>query len=200
MSGTLVLRNRQRVRAVDTRLLRRLTLHLLREEFGLADFELCLHLVAAPAMARLNWQFLGHEGSTDIITFDHAETFSTNPIAAPSSTPAAPARKPRLLIPSFSAGGGEGACRAAEAEVDRAGVKRCLEGELFICLDDAVKQAREFRTTWQEELARYVIHGLLHLRGFDDLEPAARRVMKRHENRLVRRAGRKFPLARLQKA
>jgi probable rRNA maturation factor len=70
---------------------------------------------------------------------------------------------------------------------------------LFICLDDAVKQAREFRTTWQEELARYVIHGLLHLRGFDDLEPAARRVMKREENRLLRRAGRAFTLAQLQK-
>jgi probable rRNA maturation factor len=42
-----------------------------------------------------------------------------------------------------------------------------LHGELFICLDDAVKQAREFRTTWQSELTRYVIHGLLHLCGHD---------------------------------
>jgi len=153
MSGTLVLRNRQRVRAVDTRLLRRITLYLLRAEFGAEDFEVCLHLVAAPEMARLNWDFLQHEGSTDIITFDQNE-----------------------------------------------GATGRLAGELFICLDEAVKQAREFRTTWPAELARYVIHGLLHLRGFDDLEPAAKRVMKREENRLLRLAGREFPLAQLQKA
>jgi rRNA maturation RNase YbeY len=153
MSGTLVLRNRQRVRPVNTRMLRLITLHLLRAEFGAADFEVCVHLVAAPEMARLNWEFLQHEGSTDIITFDQSEDATGR-----------------------------------------------LAGELFICLDDAVKQAREFRTTWQEELARYVIHGLLHLRGFNDLEPAARRVMKREENRLLRRTGRAFTLAQLQKA
>ncbi|MBN9691696.1 MAG: rRNA maturation RNase YbeY [Verrucomicrobia bacterium] len=64
-----------------------------------------------------------------------------------------------------------------------------LQGELFICIAEAVRQAAEFRTDWKQELHRYVIHGLLHLRGFDDREPAVRRVMKREENRLVRRFG-----------
>ena len=72
-----------------------------------------------------------------------------------------------------------------------------LHGELFICIDDAKKQAREFGTTWQKELARYVIHGVLHLRGFDDLNPAARRKMKREENRLLQETGRLFPLSKL---
>jgi len=62
-----------------------------------------------------------------------------------------------------------------------------LFGELFICVAEAVRQAEEFGTTWEQELLRYVIHGLLHLRGYDDLEPAKRRVMKREENRLVRK-------------
>ncbi|MSU34022.1 MAG: rRNA maturation RNase YbeY [Pedosphaera sp.] len=61
-----------------------------------------------------------------------------------------------------------------------------LHGELFICVVEAVDQAREFRTTWRQELVRYVIHGLLHLCSFDDLEPVKRRRMKRVENRLVR--------------
>jgi probable rRNA maturation factor len=52
---------------------------------------------------------------------------------------------------------------------------------------EAVRQAAEFGTTWEAELLRYVIHGILHLRGYDDLEPAKRRVMKREENRLVRK-------------
>ena len=72
-----------------------------------------------------------------------------------------------------------------------------LHGELFICIDDALAQARQFRTSWQSELVRYVIHGVLHLRGFDDLRPADRRKMKREENRLLQKAARLFPLSKL---
>jgi probable rRNA maturation factor len=72
-----------------------------------------------------------------------------------------------------------------------------LHGELFICVDDAVAQAREFRTTWQSEIVRYVIHGVLHLRGYDDLQPRLRRRMKREENRLLQLLARRFSLAEL---
>ena len=50
-----------------------------------------------------------------------------------------------------------------------------------------------FGTTWPEELGRYVIHGLLHLHGEDDLDPAARRRMKKRENQLVRQVGDTVP-------
>ena len=69
-----------------------------------------------------------------------------------------------------------------------------LHGEIFISVPDAVQQAREFRTTWTEELVRYLIHGLLHLRGYDDLQPALRRVMKREEERLLRLVAAQFDL------
>ena len=154
MNRTLVFRSRQRVRRVHTAMLRRVARWLLEDSLGVSDYEICIHLVGADEMARINQAFLQHEGSTDIITFDHAE--------------------------STQAG--------------------TLHGEMFICLDDALKQAREFKTSWQNELTRYVIHGVLHLRGYDDLKPAARRVMKREENRLVRAASREFPLARLAKS
>ena len=72
-----------------------------------------------------------------------------------------------------------------------------LHGEIFICIDDALAQAREFRTSWQSEITRYIIHGVLHLRGFDDLRPAARRKMKREENRLLKKVGVLFPLRKL---
>ena len=61
-----------------------------------------------------------------------------------------------------------------------------LCGEIFVCLDEALIQARRFRTDWQTELTRYVVHGVLHLCGYDDHHPAARRRMKREENRLLR--------------
>jgi len=72
-----------------------------------------------------------------------------------------------------------------------------LHGEIFISVADAVKQALAFRTTWQSEVIRYVIHGLLHLRGFDDLQPAQRRAMKREENRLLRIVESRFALREL---
>src|SRR5665213_1816550 len=59
-----------------------------------------------------------------------------------------------------------------------------LQGEIFICIDEALIQARQFGVSWQSEVARYLIHGLLHLEGFDDTEPALRKVMKRRENYL----------------
>lgn len=72
-----------------------------------------------------------------------------------------------------------------------------LHGELFICVDEAVLQARQFVTNWQSEVVRYVVHGVLHLRGHDDRRVAARRRMKREENRLVRALARRFSLAQI---
>jgi probable rRNA maturation factor len=72
-----------------------------------------------------------------------------------------------------------------------------LHGELFICVDVAISQAKEFKTKWQSEVVRYLVHGVLHLLGYDDLKPALRRVMKREENRLVRRLSRQFDFKRL---
>jgi probable rRNA maturation factor len=70
---------------------------------------------------------------------------------------------------------------------DQGSTRQRLRGELFVCVAEAIRQSREFGTAAEEELLRYVIHGLLHLRGYDDLEAAHRRIMKREENRLVRK-------------
>jgi len=58
-------------------------------------------------------------------------------------------------------------------------------------------QAKEFKSSWQAEVVRYVVHGVLHLLGYDDLKPALRRRMKREENRLMRLLEREFTFARL---
>jgi rRNA maturation RNase YbeY len=152
---TITVLNRQRTKKIDCRKLKKIALALLAEE-GIDRAELGIHLVGAREMARVNWQFLQHEGSTDVITFNHAEASDGAPEAESS-----------------------------------------LHGELFVSVDDAVKQAREFQTTWQSEVVRYVVHGVLHLLGYDDLQPALRRAMKREENRLVRHLVAIFPLTRL---
>ena len=71
---------------------------------------------------------------------------------------------------------------------------KALCGEIFICLEEAVRQARRFRVAWQRELVRYVVHAVLHLRGYDDQRARERRDMKREEDRLLRQLARRFYL------
>jgi probable rRNA maturation factor len=76
----------------------------------------------------------------------------------------------------------------------------CLTGEIFVCLDEALIQARRFRVTWQNELVRYIVHGILHLCGYDDKTAAVRRKMKREENRLMLRLDAQFKLDQIKAA
>ena len=73
----------------------------------------------------------------------------------------------------------------------------CLHGEVFICLDEAVRQARRFRTTWPKELVRYLAHGLLHFQGYRDGTAQERRKMKRVENAHVKELEKEFRLREL---
>jgi len=47
---------------------------------------------------------------------------------------------------------------------------------------------------------RYCVHGLLHLRGYDDVRAADRRKMRREEDRLVKVLTKQFALARLARS
>lgn len=73
-----------------------------------------------------------------------------------------------------------------------------LHGELLICPGVAVEQARDYETSWESEIVRYVIHGVLHLRGYDDRTAAARRVMKREEDRLLKELAATHSLQRVR--
>ena len=60
-------------------------------------------------------------------------------------------------------------------------------GELIISVPRAVAQARQFCTTPSRELALYVVHGILHLQGYDDLTPGRRRRMRAAERQWLRK-------------
>src|SRR5262245_7574156 len=57
-------------------------------------------------------------------------------------------------------------------------------GEIVVSADTAARYAKEHGHSADEELALYVVHGLLHLNGFDDREPRARKRMHAVQNRL----------------
>jgi len=152
---SLTILNRQRTKKINSRFLKQVVAELFAE-LAIAEAELGIRLVGAPEMARVNWQFLQHAGSTDVITFDHRDW-----------------------------------------QLPIANCQLKIHGELFICVDDAIKQAKAFGSSWQSEVVRYVVHGVLHLLGYDDLKPDLRRTMKREENRIVRHLAKRFALAQL---
>jgi probable rRNA maturation factor len=165
----VILANRQHTRKINRRLLKQITVALLAE-LKIQNAVLEINLVAAGEMARLNEKFLQHAGSTDVITFNYAAG------AGPVSRLSHSKRK------EFG---------------DRQDACPTVHGEIFICVDEAVLQARKFRASWQSEIARYLVHGVLHLLGHDDSRPAERRKMKRAEDRRLRELSRRFSLAHL---
>jgi rRNA maturation RNase YbeY len=148
----------QQTRKINLRLLKKI-INALLEELKIEKAEIGICLVAAPEMTRLNETFLKHKGSTDVIAFDYRDSVGQ-------------------------------ACSLSHSKIrkvrDRQDACPTLHGEIFVCMDDAVLQARKFGTNWQSEVVRYIIHGILHLLGFEDSSAGARRKMKREENRLVR--------------
>lgn len=61
-------------------------------------------------------------------------------------------------------------------------------GEIFISVETALRQAQAYRTTLGHELNLYLVHGLLHLQGFDDRSPAERRRINLVQKKIVARA------------
>lgn len=60
-----------------------------------------------------------------------------------------------------------------------------LEGEVVASADMAIARAPEFDWSPAEELLLYVIHGVLHLVGYDDTTPKARKTMRKMERRYI---------------
>jgi probable rRNA maturation factor len=145
--------NRQRARNMDLESLKKIATATLAE-LKIEVAELGIVLVGPGEMASLNQRFLGHEGATDVITFEYNSPGFT--IHRPQSAALNPKGMP-------------------------------LHGEIFVCISEAERQAKIFGTDWRSEVVRYIIHGILHLTGYDDLQPLARKKMKAVEGRLLRK-------------
>src|SRR4051794_40043007 len=66
---------------------------------------------------------------------------------------------------------------------------RKLSGELVLGAEVARERAAEMGHAEDAELALYVIHGLLHLCGYDDKSPVAERAMRDRERHYLRQLG-----------
>jgi probable rRNA maturation factor len=59
-------------------------------------------------------------------------------------------------------------------------------GEIFISVEMAKRHARRFGNSLMRELQLYIVHGLLHLHGFDDRTQAEARKMKKAQEKILR--------------
>lgn len=60
-----------------------------------------------------------------------------------------------------------------------------LNGDLVISLDTVRSNAELFHKTYEEELHRVIIHGILHLCGINDKGPGEREIMEAAENKAL---------------
>lgn len=58
-------------------------------------------------------------------------------------------------------------------------------GEIFVCPEIALEYARENALSPQSELYLYVIHGLLHLIGYEDTSLVTEKIMRSEEKRCI---------------
>lgn len=124
----------------------------------LGDDEIC----------RLHQKFLSDPTETDVITFPGDEIFS-------APRPRAIDENPRGGNDEASRGGNDENPDGAEA----------FAGEICICVDRAVRIAREMKTTPDDEILLYFVHGWLHLAGFDDIADEDRVAMRSAEATLL---------------
>ena len=61
-----------------------------------------------------------------------------------------------------------------------------ISGDLFISLDTVRTNAQQVGSTYEQELNRVIIHGILHLCGINDKGPGDREIMEAAEDRALK--------------
>lgn len=65
---------------------------------------------------------------------------------------------------------------------DQSSEKDIIEGDIYISVDTVRDNAKKFNCSFNHELHRVMIHGVLHLLGFNDKTPAQKKEMRKNEN------------------
>ena len=60
-----------------------------------------------------------------------------------------------------------------------------VSGDMYISLDTVLTNSDKFRTSYEKELLRVIIHGVLHLCGINDKGRGERAIMEAAENRAL---------------
>lgn len=72
--------------------------------------------------------------------------------------------------------------------------KKTITGEIIISAEMAVKRAQKHGYSVEGEIALYLIHGLLHLLGYDDSQKRDAKKMHQREGELLANLGYRVPI------
>lgn len=65
-------------------------------------------------------------------------------------------------------------------------VKKRLSGDIFISSERVKDNAKTYSISFKEELARVMIHGVLHLIGYNDKTEKDKKLMRKNENEFLK--------------
>ena len=147
--------------AVPVELMRwvRLAEHVLTGERAPEDAEMAVVFVDADTIADLNQQFLGGDGPTDVLAFPLEE---------------------EIPVGRYPDEGGRGPGAASDPPEPPLAI-----GDVVVCPEIAQRQANERGIDLVDELALLVVHGTLHLFGYDHAELDDAERMQRRERELL---------------
>ena len=126
---------------------------------GARDAALSVTFVGRRRIRTLNRAWLGHDRVTDVIAFNLQGAPAHSRTAARSGPPVRPSARPPVV------------------------------GDIYICPEVAAASARRHGVSRREELRRLVIHGVLHVLGYDHPRGADRAgspMWRRQERHLAR--------------
>ena len=155
--------NEQSDADIDLSRWRELSLATLHHEGVRGACELSLYFIDEEAMADLNAEHMGKVGPTDVLAFplDGVEISEAQGPGALSSGPARP-------------------------HPDHDDVPTLL-GDVLVCASVAKKQAPHHAGTFDDEIALLVVHGILHVLGYDHAEPSDALEMRTREREILER-------------
>lgn len=143
--------------------------------------EVGLALADDALLRTLNRDYRGLDKATDVLSFGYDESGEMKPAAARAAKATKPAAKAAKPVRGRSGPAGSGPARKAPAAAP-------VSGDLVISMDRVYAQAKRFRVSEGEELARLVVHGALHLVGLDHQSAAERRHMRAREDAVLKGA------------
>ena len=181
-------------RSLEVDPLRRLTRRVAEgedREIGYLSIVLADH----ETVTRLNREYLGHDYETDVLSFplgpEEPWELEMPEGLSDSEEPAKPGARGSFPGPEET-GNEKVAGQTSEAnrtnrglDEEKPGRVSPVRGEIYVDLDTAAERAPEFETTFEEEAARYLVHGLLHLMGYDDRDEEGQRQMRELEDRYL---------------
>jgi probable rRNA maturation factor len=62
------------------------------------------------------------------------------------------------------------------------GDQKLVAGEIYISIDTVKANAKNYKVSYESELLRVIVHGVLHLCGYNDSEEEERKNMRRLED------------------